>query len=155
MRTSTPVQDTASARCRRPIPTRGDTATYTIVGGADAAVFSIGGAGADALVLTDGVLDRETQSSYVVTVRVTDSGGLSHDQTFTITVSDLNENPSLTTGNTFVIAENTSTVTTVNATDADQPAQTLAYTITGGADAALFALDSSSGSADLHHRPEL
>ena len=29
-----------------------------------------------------------------MTVRITDSGGLTHDQTFTITVNDLNEAPS-------------------------------------------------------------
>jgi hypothetical protein len=134
-------------------PDTGDTATYTIVGGADAGVFSIGGAGADALILTDGVLDRETQASYVVTIRVTDSGGLSHDATFTITVNDLNENPSITTGNTFVVAENTNAVTTVNATDADQPAQTLTYTITGGTDAPRFALDSASGTLTFNTAP--
>ena len=38
--------------------------TYTIVGGIDAALFSIGGAGSDELILTDGVLDHETQAIY-------------------------------------------------------------------------------------------
>ncbi len=45
----------------------GETFTYSINGGADAASFSIGGAGSDELILTDGVLDFETQSSYSVT----------------------------------------------------------------------------------------
>ena len=43
------------------------------------------------------------------------------------------------------VAENTTAVTTVTATDADLPAQTLTYTITGGADAARFTIDSSTG----------
>ena len=71
-------------------PDAGDTATYTINGGADAALFSISGSD---LILTAGTLDFETQASYEVTVRITDSGGLTHDQTFTITVNDLNEAP--------------------------------------------------------------
>ena len=61
----------------------GDTTSYSINGGADAGVFSISGSD---LILTDGLLDFETKASYEVTVRITDSGGLTHDQTFTITV---------------------------------------------------------------------
>ncbi len=68
----------------------GDTTSYSITGGADAGLFSLSGSD---LILTDGVLDFESQASYEVTVRVTDSGGLTHDQTFTITVNDLNEAP--------------------------------------------------------------
>ena len=76
-------------------PDASDTQTYTIVGGADAALFTIGGAGSDELILDDGVLNFETQGSYQVTVRVTDSGtpGLTYDETVTITVNDLNETP--------------------------------------------------------------
>ncbi len=44
-------------------PDLGDTFTYTIVGG-DVANFSIGGAGSDELILTDGILDFETESTY-------------------------------------------------------------------------------------------
>ncbi len=43
------------------------------------------------------------------------------------------------------IAENTTAVTTVTATDADLPAQTLTFSISGGADAAKFAINSSTG----------
>ncbi len=56
-------------------PDVGDTFTYSIVGGADALKFSIGGGSSDELILTDGTLDFETKSSYSVTVRTTDSGG--------------------------------------------------------------------------------
>ena len=71
----------------------GETFSYTIVGGADAALFSIGGAGSDELILDDGVLDFETQSSYQVIVRVTDCGGTTYDETLTVNVNDLNETP--------------------------------------------------------------
>jgi hypothetical protein len=67
-------------------PDTGDSHTYSVVGGADAARFSIGGAG---LVLADGVLDLSTKASYQVIVRATDSGGLTVDRTFTIAVNAL------------------------------------------------------------------
>ncbi|MDA1230707.1 MAG: cadherin domain-containing protein, partial [Planctomycetota bacterium] len=43
------------------------------------------------------------------------------------------------------VAENTTAVTTVTATDADMPAQILTYSISGGADAAKFTINSSTG----------
>ena len=68
----------------------GDSHGYTVVGGADMGVFSIGGAGLDELMLTDGTLDFESQSSYEVIVRSTDNGSpnLFRDETLTITVND-------------------------------------------------------------------
>ena len=46
---------------------------------------------------------------------------------------------------TTTIAENTTLVTTVTATDIDLPAQTLTFSITGGADRALFAINGTTG----------
>ena len=43
------------------------------------------------------------------------------------------------------VAENSTAVTTVTATDADLPAQTLTYSITGGADAAKFSIVGTTG----------
>ena len=43
------------------------------------------------------------------------------------------------------VDENTTAVTTVTAVDTDVPAQTLTYSITGGADSSAFAINSSSG----------
>ena len=43
------------------------------------------------------------------------------------------------------VSENNTAVTTVTATDADLPAQTLTYAIAGGADAAFFAIDVNTG----------
>lgn len=67
-------------------PDADDTFTYTIDGGADAAKFSIGGAGDDELILTDGVLDRESKATYVCNVTTTDAGLLEYTEEFTITV---------------------------------------------------------------------
>ncbi len=59
----------------------------------------------------------------------------------------VNDNdPVITTASTANFAENaTGTVIDVNATDADLPAQTLTFSITGGADAAKFAINASTG----------
>ena len=71
-------------------PDTGDSHGYTVVGGADMGFFSIGGAGSDELILTDGALDFESRSSYEVIVRSTDNGSpnLFHDETLTITVNN-------------------------------------------------------------------
>jgi serralysin len=45
-------------------------------------------------------------------------------------------------------------VMTVTATDADQPAQTLSFSITGGADAARFAIDAVSGALRFVSPPD-
>ena len=62
----------------------GDVLTYSIVGGADQAHFSL--ANGDDLLLDDGVLDRAAQASYQVTIRVTDAGGLTLDVPVTVNV---------------------------------------------------------------------
>jgi hypothetical protein len=51
----------------------------------------------------------------------------------------------ITSANAVNVAENTTSVLTVTATDPDLPAETLTYFITGGDDAPLFAINSSSG----------
>ena len=85
-----------------------DKFTYTKVGGTDAALFSIGGANNDRLILTAGVLDFETKPSYAVTVRVTDFAGATFDQSLTVNVININEAP------TGVVLLNTVTSTPEN-----------------------------------------
>ena len=68
--------------------------TYTLVSGpgsTDNASFRIVG---NALQ-TAASFDYETQSSYAIRVQVTDAGGLSLEQTFTISIIDLNEAPTV------------------------------------------------------------
>ena len=72
-----------------------DTFTYTLVtgtGSTDNASFTIVGNS----IRTATLFDFETKSSYSVRVRVTDAGGLSFERAFTITVTDVNEAPTLT-----------------------------------------------------------
>ena len=75
-------------------PDSADTFTYSLVigglscPGTDNASFSISG---DVLE-TAAVFDYETQNSYTICIRTTDSGGLTFDKQFTILVIDLDEN---------------------------------------------------------------
>ena len=78
-------------------------------------------------------------------------GTLTDTQAIAVTVTAVNDNNPVITSNgggptaAISVAENTTAVTTVTATDADLPAQTLTYSIAGGADAARFTINSSTG----------
>ena len=51
------------------------------------------------------------------------------------------------------VPENDTTVKTITATDTDTPAQTLTYSISGGADAAKFSIDGTSGKLTFQTAP--
>ncbi len=128
------------------------TITYSLAGGADQALFTI-----DA---TTGVLsflaapnfeapaDADTNGIYEVTVRAAD-GALFDDQAISVTVTNVNEAPSITSngaGATASVnaAENQTAVTDVDAADPDVPT-TITYSLAGGADQALFTIDATTG----------
>jgi len=71
----------------------GDTFTYSIVGGADQNDFQISGGNLQFKAGT--TLNYETKSSYSVTVRAADAGSATYDKTFTISLTDVNEAPSI------------------------------------------------------------
>jgi parallel beta-helix repeat protein len=107
-----------------------DTHTYTIVGGPDAALFSIS---SDTLLLDAGVLDYETRSTYVVTVRSTDSGGLTHDQSLTIAVANVNDAPVLVGSSGTTVAWGGTAVIgsgALQVSDVDNSTAQLVYTLT-------------------------
>jgi Ca2+-binding RTX toxin-like protein len=71
-------------------PDTGETFTYELTDDAGGR-FAIDG---DTIVVADSAaLDFESDASHDVTVKVTDSGGLTHEKTFTIDVTDVNETP--------------------------------------------------------------
>ena len=71
--------------------------------------------------------------------------------TFNITVMPVNDNTPIINSDgggataSINVAENSTTVTTVTATDSDLPPELLTYTIAGGADSALFSIDNMTG----------
>ncbi len=69
-------------------PDAGDSHTYTLTAG-DTAAFAVNGD----LLETAAEFNYEDQSSYNVTVRTTDVGGLSYEESLTISVNDVNDAP--------------------------------------------------------------
>ncbi|MGV8992415.1 MAG: DUF2341 domain-containing protein [Thiobacillus sp.] len=79
--------------------------------------------------------------------------------TAAMTITDVNDAPVITSNGGGSSAatnmpENSTAVTTVTATDADLPAQTLTYSIVGGVNADKFAIDSSTGALRFISPPD-
>ncbi|AFZ49599.1 Ig-like domain-containing protein [Dactylococcopsis salina] len=83
-------------------------------------------------------LDFETNPNRELTVTVSD-GEFTPTATVTVNLTDVNEAPTFTSENAIEVSENETSVVTLSATDPD--GDTLSFSITGGADAALFTLD--------------
>ena len=119
-----------------------ETLVYSIIDGDPANAFAIDASGqltiADAALLD---LDFENgEQVAILTIQATD-GTNPTTQAVTVNVLPLNDNaPQFTTSSSLAVDENSVDVATLAATDADLPSQTLVFTITGGADAALFAI---------------
>ncbi|MFZ1817884.1 MAG: DUF4347 domain-containing protein [Nitrospira sp.] len=135
----------------------GDTKTYSLTDNAGGR-FAINSSAGQITVANRSLINYERATSHNLTVRVTDSGGLTYDETFTINVTDVNEAAPRITSNgggataLINIAENATAVTRVTASDADTR-QTLAYSIVGGADAAKFTINSSTGALSFVSAP--
>ncbi|HYE45769.1 MAG TPA: cadherin domain-containing protein [Caulobacter sp.] len=133
-------------------PDAGATLAYSIVGGADAARFTINAAtGVLQLVASpdfENPADANADNVYAVIVQASD-GTLTDTQTLNLTVINQNEAPAITSNGggpsaSRNIQENTTAVTTVTAADPDAGA-TLSYSIIGGTDQALFTINSATG----------
>jgi VCBS repeat-containing protein len=132
-------------------PDAGAVLTYSIIGGADAARFTISAAGVLSLInLPDfeAPADQNGDNIYEVIVQVSD-GELTDTQTINLTVTDANEAPVITSDGggptaTVFVAEGTRAVTTVVAVDPDAGAQ-ITWSIVGGPDAARFTIDPATG----------
>jgi uncharacterized delta-60 repeat protein len=123
--------------------------TLSISGGSDSALFSINSSTGELTFITapnyEAPKDAGADNIYNITLQVLDGERVS-TQDIAVTVNAVNDNtPVITSIGNLSISENTATVTTVTATDADLPAQPLTYSITGGSDSALFTINSSTG----------
>ncbi len=135
------------------------TRTYAIDGGADAARFTINATtGALSFVSApdfDAPGDANGDNVYEVIVRASD-GTLVDTQALSVTVTNVNEAPVITSNGggataAISVAENGTAVSSVTASDPDQTAPT--YAISGGADAALFAIDAATGALSFVAAP--
>ena len=139
------------------------TFAYSIVGGADAAKFTVNTATGVLAFLSAPNFELPTDSGannvYDVTVQVSD-GTFADTQAIAVTVTAVNEFAPVITSNgggataAISIAENSTTVTTVTATDADLPAATFVYSIVGGADAARFTVNGGTGALAFVAAPD-
>jgi VCBS repeat-containing protein len=128
----------------------GGASIYTIIGGADQALFSVNAATG---VLTFNIApnfeipaDAGGNNVYDVTVLVADGNGGFDTQAIAVTVTNVNEAPVISSNGgaataTVNAAENQTAVTTVTSADVDGGAPI--YSIIGGADAALFSINAT------------
>ncbi|MFE8583487.1 cadherin domain-containing protein [Sphingomonas sp. NCPPB 2930] len=129
----------------------GNSATYAITGGPDAASFTVSG---NTIVLANGAsLDYEAGATRNVQVTATDADGSTHIQTVTIAVTNVNEAPVITSPATLSMAENGTVVGTLTASDPDA-GTTLNWAIAGGADANLFTINPTTGALTFRTAPD-
>ncbi|MEQ8580696.1 MAG: Calx-beta domain-containing protein [Marinoscillum sp.] len=90
-------------------------------------------------------LDYEITINYELTLTVSDGTNTSSSETITINVNDLNDNiPIITSAATASVLENSTSVLTIVATDADA-GTSVVYSISGGDDQTRFSIVSSTG----------
>jgi hypothetical protein len=137
-----------------------DPLTYSIVGGADAARFLINPTTGALRFVTarnfEAPADAGLNNVYDVVVQVSD-GLLIDTQAIAVTVTNVNEAPVITSNGGLAtaninIAENSTAVTTVVATDVDA-STTLTYSLSGGADAARFTINPTTGALSFITAP--
>ena len=140
-------------------PDAGATLTYAIAGGTDASLFNInpmtGAVTFKASPNFEAPTDFDGNNVYDIIVQVSDGINPAVTRAVGISVTNVNEAPSLTSATTATTAENVSTsqaVYTVAATDPDAGA-TLTYAISGGADASLFTIDPTTGAVTFKASP--
>ena len=134
------------------------TLTYSISGGADASFFEIDAATGILKFKTAPDFEGSHGNTYVVIAKVADPT-LFATQTITVNVTNVNDITPVITSNgggataIIAIAENTTAVSTVTATDADG-ATTFAYSLPAGADKNLFTINSSTGILTFNSAPD-
>ena len=133
--------------------TNGDTLSYSITGGADAALFTLNSQTGQLSFKTapdyENPLDADKNNVYQVILTASD-GSLTATQTMEVTITDLVENvaPDIISNGgdtigTITMPENQTVVTTVIATDANS--DKLTYKFSGGPDRSLFQINAVTG----------
>jgi Ca2+-binding RTX toxin-like protein len=140
------------------LDTEGGGLVYALNGGADRALFSIDATTGELRFVSppdfEAPNDVRSNNVYKVGVRVTDSDGLSDSQMMTVSVNNAAEAPVITTPYAIGITENSTFVLDIDANDdADAENAGLVYSIGGGADAALFAINSITGALSFLDAP--
>ena len=133
----------------------GTAPIYSILGGPDGSRFTIDAA-TGVLSFVDAPdyeapADQAGNNFYTVQVGASD-GELTSWQSIQILVRDVNEGVTITSGAAASLAENGTAVTLVTAIDEDGDA--VAFSIAGGGDSALFAIDAATGALSFTAAPD-
>ena len=149
----------ATAISPGPVAEIGQDVTFNVTGNTNPALFSIAPAISPAGTLTYTSAPNATGVS-TLTVVLQDNGGTadggvdtSAAQTFTITVTGVNDAPSFTTGANESVAEDSGAqtvatwATAISAGPADEASQTLTFNVTNNTNAALFSAGPAVDSA--------
>jgi hypothetical protein len=128
-------------------PDADERLTYTLT--EDAGARFVIDAESGRITVSEGAsLDFEEETSHRLMVRVTDSGGLTHEQALAIAVTDANEAPSVE-ANSLDVDENAGPGTTVGRLSASDPDSgaggNLRYAITGDNSNGRFVIDPATG----------
>jgi hypothetical protein len=129
------------------------TLSFSLVGGNALGYFSIieTGANRGQIQLTSAGasgLNFETASSFVLSLLVTDTGGLTASTSVTVTIVNRNEHPVMSAQSRAVsegVAVLTSIGAPLSASDVDDPRSSLRFAITNGNTAGVFGIEASSG----------
>ena len=117
-----------------------DTLSWSITGGADQGAFSLSGADISFASAPDfeTPTDADTNNVYNVEVTADDGNGGTVAKMIAVTVTDVNEEPTITTSEAQSIVENQTAVVALAGTDPES--DTLSWSITGAADQGAFSL---------------
>ncbi|MBN8604209.1 MAG: cadherin domain-containing protein, partial [Planctomycetes bacterium] len=126
----------------------GQSLTYSLLDSAGGR-FAINSSNGNVTVADGSLLNYEANSNHTLIVRVTDSGGRTYDENFTVNVTNANESPTLS-GGPFSLAENAANNTVVgNALGSDVDAgDTLAYSLVNNA-GGRFSINASTGAISV------
>ena len=124
-----------------------DTHTYSIVGGADKALLILDGAELSFVSAPDYETPPASgDNTYEVELRATDAAGLYGELKLSITVDNVDEQPTFTSAASVEVDENTATASIVyTATASDPEGASLSYQIVAGSDVGAFQQITSAG----------
>jgi hypothetical protein len=132
-----------------------DPLSYSISDGPDQAKFSIhpitGALSFNTAPDFEAPADAGADNVYDLTVQVADGNGGTDTEAIAIAVTNVNENPTITSAAAFNSAENQTAVSTVTSSDPENDPQT--YSITGGPDQAKFSIHPITGALSFNTAP--